>query len=317
MPKGVDGVIVTGLGAGAHRDAMPVIRMQPCLQNQGYAVGFLAAKAVKENLSVRDVDMKSIQKHLVEIGNLPARVLTDDDNMPFTDQQLLESVDKVKNDFEGLEILFSDMEKAKTLLETALRNSINRKERLNLAIALGVLGSDHGWEILADAVTAYRHWDEGWIFTGMGQFGLSMSFLDTIIIALATSKREESLPVIIEKAEALTPDHEFSHFRAVSVAFETIGNKTAAPVLFDLLNMAGVMGHHVISKTDAVRATEPSHVDVTLRNNALRELHLARALYRCGDQYELGRQILEKYSNDLHGHYFRHATGVLDLGFLM
>ena len=317
LPEGIDGVVVTGLGAGAHRDAMPVIRMQPCLQNQGYAVGLLAAHAVKENIPIREVDIKIIQRHLVEIGNLPARVLTDNDSMPFTNQAITESISKLKNDFEGLEVLFSDMGRAKHSLTNALINSSDRKERLNLAIAMGVLGSDHGWEILADAVTAYNQWDEGWNFTGMGQFGLSMSFLDTIIIALGNTKMEEALPVIISKAETLTPDHEFSHFRAISVAFETIGCNKSAPVLYGLLNMRGVAGHHVVTQTDAVRATVPSHVDVTLRNNALRELHLARALYKCGDHYRLGRQILEKYANDLHGHYFRHAAGLLDLGFIM
>ena len=31
LPKGIKGVVTTGLGASAHRDAMPVVRMQPCL----------------------------------------------------------------------------------------------------------------------------------------------------------------------------------------------------------------------------------------------------------------------------------------------
>ena len=35
LPKGLEGILTTGLGASAHRDAMPVIRMQPCLKNQG------------------------------------------------------------------------------------------------------------------------------------------------------------------------------------------------------------------------------------------------------------------------------------------
>lgn len=39
----------------------------------------------------------------------------------------------------------------------------------------------------------------------------------------------------------------------------------------------------------------------------------ARALFRCGDHFGLGRQILAKYANDLHGHYFRHAAGVMGL----
>ena len=119
---------------------------------------------------------------------------------------------------------------------------------------------------------------------------------------------------VIDKAEMLTTDHHFSHFRTVSVAFETLGSRKAAPVIFDLLGMDGVTGHHVVTRTDAVRATVSSTVDVTLRNNVLRALHLARALYRCGDHYGLGRQILGKYSNDLHGHYFRHSAGVLGLG---
>ena len=48
LPKGLENILTTGLGVSAHRDAMPVIRMQPCLQNQGYAVGYLAALCVKE-----------------------------------------------------------------------------------------------------------------------------------------------------------------------------------------------------------------------------------------------------------------------------
>src|SRR5690606_35857343 len=47
LPKGLEGIIVTGLGASAHRDAMPVIRMQACLQNQGYAVGLATSMAAK------------------------------------------------------------------------------------------------------------------------------------------------------------------------------------------------------------------------------------------------------------------------------
>jgi len=36
LPAGLDGILVTGLGVSAHRDAMPVIRMQADIQNQGY-----------------------------------------------------------------------------------------------------------------------------------------------------------------------------------------------------------------------------------------------------------------------------------------
>ena len=138
-----------------------------------------------------------------------------------------------------------------------------------------------------------------------------------IVTGLGAGAHRDAMPVIISRAKQLTIDHYFSHFRSVSVALESIGNTKAAPVLFDILSMPGITGHHVISKTDAVRATVQDTNDVTLRNNVLRELHLARALYRCGDHYGLGKQILKNYSNDLHGHYFRHAAGVMDLGFMM
>jgi len=62
LPKGLEGIAVTGLGASAHRDAMPVIRMQPCLQNQGYAVGWAAAIAAKNNQKIRYIDIKDLQK---------------------------------------------------------------------------------------------------------------------------------------------------------------------------------------------------------------------------------------------------------------
>ena len=311
LPRGLDGIIVTGLGAGAHRDAMPVIRMQPCLQNQGYAVGLLAAKLVKDNVPVRQVDMKVIQKHLVEIGSLPGRVLTDRNNMPLPDSSFADAIDRIGNEFEGMEVLFSDMERGIKYLEEGLQNSRDERQKLNIAIALGVLGIDSGWELLAGEIESHEIWDEGWNFTGMHQFGNSMSRLDTMIIALGRCSREEALQVITTKAKLLATGHYFSHFRAVSVAFESLGSRKAAPVLFDLLTMPGMTGHHVITRTDAARATVPSTEDVTLRNNVLKELHLARALYRCGDYYGLGKQILEKYSNDLHGHYFRHATGIL------
>ncbi|MGF1586328.1 MAG: FAD-dependent oxidoreductase, partial [Bacteroidales bacterium] len=136
LPLGIEGVIVTGLGAGAHRDAMPVIRMQPCLQNQGYAVGLLTAKMVKENVSARDVDLRSIQRHLAKIGNLPERVITDSDNMPLSDKAFSEAVSSIGYDFKGLEVLFSDIARGERYLEGAFKSSSDAEQKINIAIAL-------------------------------------------------------------------------------------------------------------------------------------------------------------------------------------
>jgi hypothetical protein len=47
------------------------------------------------------------------------------------------------------------------------------------------------------------------------------------------------------------------------------------------------------------------------RNVALRELILARALYRLGDRDGLGQHTLQAYANDLRGLFARHAKAVL------
>ena len=48
------------------------------------------------------------------------------------------------------------------------------------------------------------------------------------------------------------------------------------------------------------------------RRESLRELMLARALYRCGDRDGLGEKILRDYIQDLRGHLARHAKAVLE-----
>ena len=47
------------------------------------------------------------------------------------------------------------------------------------------------------------------------------------------------------------------------------------------------------------------------RTEPLREIILARALFRCGDYQGLGRQILEAYQTDLRGLFAKHAHAVL------
>jgi hypothetical protein len=55
-------------------------------------------------------------------------------------------------------------------------------------------------------------------------------------------------------------------------------------------------------------------VDVSIRNQVLREICLAGALYQCGDDEKKGERILRNYSSDLHGTYFRYASELLDNG---
>ena len=311
LPKGIDGILVTGLGTGAHRDAMPVIRMQPCLQNQGYAAGYLVAAAVKEKKDIRRVDMKKIQQHLVNMGNLPARVLTDKDNYPFADAQFTAAAATLPAGMEGLEILLTDTTRSIPLLKQHFQQKMATRDQINYAHTLSMLGESVGLQAMIDEVGSFAEWDEGWDYTGMGQFGPCLSRLDSLIMALGAIQKTETLTVIATHAKRLTLIHHFSHFRAVSVAFETIGSKEAATVLYDLLQIPGIRQTPVTTYHLARNTAVADANDVMERNRALKALHLARALYRCGDLNGLGAAILRSYTNDLNNHYARHAMGVL------
>jgi len=311
LPAGLDGILVTGLGVSAHRDAMPVIRMQADIQNQGYAVGVAGAMAAKDGCGLRDVDIRELQKHLIEKGNLPERVLTNKESFPLPQEEIEKAVERVANDYDGLEVLLTQPMNAMPLLRQAYKTAETTKAQLAYARILGMLGDATGSEILIDAVKT-TEWDKGWNFTGMGQYGASLSALDSAIIALGRTRDKRGLTTILEKVGQLDEKSEFSHCRAVAMALETLGNIAAAQALANLLQKPGMMGHAFTEIEEAKLRTPASPTDTQTRNHSLRELILARALYRCGDYEGLGEKILTEYARDLRGHYARHAQDVLN-----
>ena len=312
LPKGIEGILTTGLGASAHRDAMPVIRMQPCLQNQGYAVGYLSAQCVKEHKALRKIDIKKIQKHLVQIGNLPERVLKDKEFKGFSNSEMKKAAGTVSDNYKGLEILLTDPERCQTLVLKQFEQAQETEAKVILASILCMLGDKKGSRTVAEAVKGYSKWDKGWHYTGMHQFGMSLSHLDALIMALGKTKDVTALPVILEKARQLVPEDYFSHFRAISMATESIGSRDAVPQLAQMLTMPGVRFHAMQTYREAQSDVVPGDIDTSTRNLALKELHLARALYLCGDQDGIGQQVLEQYANGLQGHYARYAYEVLN-----
>ena len=145
----------------------------------------------------------------------------------------------------------------------------------------------------------------------MGQFGMSMSRMDSLLVGLGKTGRPEAIPIIAEKARLLVPDHEFSHFRAIAMACEAIQDVRAAEILESLLQLPGVQGHSYPNLQTALANNPASSTDTSTRNNSLREIVLARALFRCGDPQKLGLKILGEYARDMRGYYARHAQAVL------
>ncbi len=324
VPAGLNGILVTGLGVSAHRDAIPVIRMQPCVQNQGYAAGAVAAEAARHSVTVRDVDLKPVQQHLVKIRCLTESAFERTGRFPLPTARVAEAVRNVSEGHEELAIILSHTETALPLLRQAYGSAQSAEEKLFYAHVCAMLRDSIGAETLAAAIAAADGFDKGWNYRGMGQFGMSISQLDSYIIALGRTRQTSALDPILDKAVLLDARSEFSHHRAVSVALEALvwpesvlsqaARERAAGALAALLDKPGMRGYATGTVDSARKQVDASRTSNVPRNNSLRELVVARALYRCGDRDGKGEAILRQYAADLRGHYARHARAVLDAG---
>lgn len=327
LPKGLDGILVAALGLGAEHAALPMIRMQPDLQNLGYAVGVAAAIAAKAGTPTRQIDLHALQQHLVEIGNIPEQVLTEKDSYPLSAERIAEAVEDLHADFfrRAAELL-TQPDAALPMLRTAYRRS-EGPTRLTYARMLAILGDPLGIDTLLGVVSHYSRWDKGWPYMRWQRVDGKLrevesrpltSDLDRLLILLGRLGDRRATPVILQKLELLTANEDFSHHRAVALALESLADPAAARPLAELLKKPGMSGHAHRS-LDTARQLENRPDDgasqfhrTASRRESLRELMLARALYRCGDCEGFGEQTLRVYAEDLRGHLARHAQGVLD-----
>jgi len=313
MPRGYDDLLVTGLGISAHGDAMPVLRMQADVQNQGYAAGYAAALASKNNKTVRTINVKTLQQHLAAKGIIPEAMLTAKDSYPISKEAMAKAVKQVGKDYKGISLVLTDIPRALPLLRTAWSAAAAEDQRLRYAHVLGILGDRTG---AASLIAALKNaeWDKGWNFRGMGQYGPTTSYIDNLVIALGRTRDKHGLDTLFGMAAELTEQSEFSHCRAAAMAFEALRDARAAKPLADLLKKDGVMGHAFTRIQDAIARTPGKWHDTTTRNSSLREIVLARALYRCGDHEGIGESVLKTYADDLRGHYATHAKAILKEG---
>lgn len=312
LPKGLEGILVTGIALSAHRDAQPIVRMQPDIQNQGYAAGTAAAMAAKAGTLVRHIDIRALQRHLVKIGNLPESVLTDTDSHPLPPGRVAAAVDRILDDYRALAVILGHRETSLPLLEKAYRKAEGEK-KLAYAKVLGMMGDAAGLETLVAEVRRTKEWDTkpswniGREHPDAVRAGWEMSPLDNTLAALGRTRRPEALPAVLEKLASLRPESGLSHHRAVSMALEWLADPRAAKPLAELLRRPG-MGGHAVTSIDQRAASDST------RATATRELILARTLYRCGDWQGLGEKTLRQYAQDLRGHFARHAQAVLNAG---
>ena len=321
LPRKLDGLLTVGLGMSAHRDAMPVLRMQADLQNQGYAAGLAAAQAVRCGCALRAIDVGELQKELVAKGIITEAEIAAASSLPADDAALREAIAALADDYRELPVVMSDTARALPLLKRAYAEAKDGSAKLIYAHVLGALGDATGAAVLAKHVDA-EEWDTGWNYKGMGQFGTSLSRMDSYVNALGCAGNRGNAEVaaaLRRKAAALKSDSDYSHFRVVARAAEAIGDKTFAADMARLIALDGVMGHAL--SPGAVMALsgfedEGTHIRAgdKERNDCLRELVLAHALFRLGDKDGLGEGILRAYALDPRRIYATYANMVLGGG---
>ncbi len=306
LPQKVDGLIVTGLGTSAHRDSLPVIRMQADVQNQGFAAGWAAATSAHDRRPLRELDVRALQTELVRIGNLDESILTHGDSFPLSPETVQAAAEAGPTNFANAAVLFAHLDEARPALREKCREG-----SLDAALLLGLMGDGTGLDAL---LTACRNqpWDDGWNYRGMGQFGMSSSRMDAIVIAIGRIGNEAGIETIEEKIGQLQPDAAFSHCRSVAIAAACLRGDRLSKALLRVLRFPGMTGHAQTDTARIIRDANTNPTETEARNLSLRELYLARGLYLSGDVDNIGRRLLETYMQDLRGHFARHARAVLE-----
>lgn len=313
LPKGLEGLMVIGLGISAHRDAMPIMRMQPDIQNMGYVAGVAGATAAREGKTFRSIDVKKLQLHLVEKGNLPPEVLGWNDNAFVDIERLALSVRGLGNKYKDVGLVLAQWEQALPRMRQAYAEAKTPSEKLVYAHVLGIMGDATGVETLV-ALVSGRQPAPNVDLKDETAFGRRMNREDSCIVALGRTRDKRALAPLLELVAKMDGRSTFTRFRAVTLALEALGDPAAARPLAELLQKPGI-GGHAMADVKTITATGGYGSGAgNERPLCLREIGLARALYRCGDFDGLGEKVLKEFARDLRGVYALHATEVLEKG---
>lgn len=178
--------------------------------------------------------------------------------------------------------------------------------RLFYARVLCMLGEPTAVPELIEALREAQ-WDDK-IFQGrMAEYAHLYTPVDGLVLALGATRDLRAVPAIVEKLDQLDAATTLSHHRAVASALEQIADPAAAAPLARLLSKPGMSGHQMPAIEPLYNVPEARR----RREGAIRELLLARSLFRCGDHDGLAAHILGCYRTDLRGLLAQHAAMVL------
>jgi len=332
-PQGLEGILVTGLSASTTRDAMTLTRMQPDLQNQGYAVGMAAAMAVRTTGGiVRDIDIKQLQKELVQNGCLEKRVLTDVDSFPLSQESIQQAVKKLnsltidvhqKHEYDdthlALAVVMSHPQQSISLIKDVYTKTSDPRTKQNFARILAVLGDAMGKDTLIEAVKSAPDWGKGWDYSMQREKANSFGDVDRLVMALGFIQSPDVKEPLLVKLGALTIDSPLSHYKAVCLALRMNKDGAMAKSIADFLNKSGLKGHaqelgYYGSQNSPGKSYKRNPLDKKGGkglNTKFKEVLVAALLFECGDYQDEGRNILESYIKDVNGHFAEYAHHIL------
>ncbi|MEI7832837.1 MAG: FAD-dependent oxidoreductase [bacterium] len=280
LPKGWDDVLVVGLGMSAHRDAMPIVRMQPDMQNQGYAAGVAAAMSVKAGVTPRQVDVKALQHHLVEVGNIKAEVLTQTDSYPLPDDRVQAAIGSMVTDYKDVEVLLAQPEKSLPLLRKAYEGAAGAP-KVTYATVLGLMGDSTGVPTLLEAVKTAVAPEQG-----------------RIIAALGAAHDRRAIPALVVLLG------QRGTLKVAADALGQIGDPEAATPLAACIT--------ALSQKPATPKTPAVKLPTTVYTKNPNLLTSIWALWRCGDKDNLAKTMLESIAAEDTGLYAQMAFKLLN-----
>ena len=309
LPEKLDGLAVIGIAASAHRDALPIMRMQSDVQNTGYAAGRAAAMSAKSGKPLRNIDVKELQRHLAAIGSIPQSALEWDDGFTVDAERWNLAVRNAGDGYKDVPLLLTDVDRALPPLRAAYTAETNPTRRLCYAHILGIMGDATGAETLARQIDGR---DEPVKINVLEQtaYGRRMGERDALIVGLGRTKSPLAVEPLLRELEKINGTSSPSHVRAVTLACEAVGDAKLAPALAKALT-SPKMGGHVRKGEQAIVPMGGFGGNPEFAR-CLRELNVARALVACGDYEGLGRTTFEDYAEDGRGVLALHARAVLE-----
>jgi len=314
LPKGIDGLLVTGKALSASRDAFCFMRMQRDQQNLGYALGLAAAESSMRSIPLRSIDITKLQKTLLDKG-----IIRKDDVGSLTTglpsaQSLVDSL-MAGDEKALLPAICLAKKKMLPLLEEAYSSNASQ-DKLLVAMALARFGSNRGVDTLLQELTILKDKPQGSKLDSnkrpyggiVGETSVYWRVNQLVVLLGLTSDKRalDTICDIVAHTEAGGPQQTNprlhwrripNYDRIISLCFslDLLADKKCIPALEQLLTKPLIGGYVAKTGIDGDQQFSSAYL----------ELVIARTLAKCGGKK--GIRVLYDYAEDIRSVLSGHA----------